>query len=70
MQLSETDLEELNVIVKMKGYSLLLEMVESVIDTHVDDVNTIEELYTAKGQNEIYEFLGNLETLLEQAHAL
>lgn len=70
MQLEEAQLEELNVLVKMKGYEILLQMVESVIDTHVGDVDTLEELYIAKGQNEMFEFLSNLGELLEQAHDL
>lgn len=70
MQLNEEEIGDLNIMVKTKGYEKLLEMIELIIDTHVGDVDTVEELYFAKGQNELFEFLGNLEETLERLNDL
>lgn len=70
MQLNEEEIGDLNIMVKTKGYAKLLEMVELIIDTHVSDVDTVEELYFAKGQNELFEFLANLEETLERLNDL
>ena len=70
MQLEEEQLDSLNSLVKSNDYAVLLVVLENLIEHHVDDVDTIEELYLAKGKNYLLSYLKNLEDLVEQANAL
>lgn len=70
MQLDERQLEDLSVLVKSDAWNLLLALLEGTVENHVDDVDTVEDLYLAKGKNYMLNYLQSMEVLLEQANDL